>query len=511
MADIYIVDGPTPGEACPEDHSISCDGAAIVEEETKSDPSGEPKPEAGQDGAFEISVSADKLVAELKVVPAKGGGKAVSVDEIMKKVSELGLKQVDADSISRFLKEGNFVHPLVIAEGKPPVPGQDGRVEYPYLEKGGAKVDQFGRMDHRNVSAFKFSAKGEQLVKNYPPIEGKDGVSVFGDAVPYPPGKNMVPTPGKNITVSADGAEYFAAESGLVAMSGNVISVDKVLKTEGDVDFNVGNIDFDGTVVITGAVREGFKVKASADVMAALVSQGTIEAGGNVVIEKGIIGAAGTSVQAKGDVTAKFIENAVIKAGGNVHVSEAILHSTVSAGKNVVVRGGKHSNIVGGNLQVAGSVEAATIGTEVATKTVIEIGYDPVVRNRLQVLETELAKQTENKEKVKQAIATLTTLKARMRQLPPDKEALLKKLTETAATLDRELRDFQKEHDELQSKLQHARPGTVSAKGSIMPGTTVTILNETTKINKNYPATTIYLDREHKKIAFTSFKELDLA
>lgn len=479
-------------------------------EEKKETGDGEPKAGANLDGHFEITVSPDKLRAELKVIPPKPGGQAVAAEAVMQKVSEMGLKDADRAAVEKFLTDANFVMPMVIAEGKSPVDGQDGHVDYLYLEKGGAKEDKHGNVDTRSRTAFKFAATDEKILKNHPPVEGKDGITVFGDAIAYKPGNNPVPAPGKNIRVSEDGTEYFATESGMVTIAGNVISVDKVLKTEGDVDFKVGNIDFDGAVIITGAILEGFKVRATGDVMAAIVSQGSIESGGNVVIEKGIIGTKDTFVNAKGDITAKFIENANIKSGGSVMVSEAILHSTVSAGKHVLVRGGKHCNIVGGSFQVAGCVEATMIGSEVYTKTVIEVGYDPALRAQLQLLDSELAKQTDNQEKMKNAVATLTKLKAQIGKLPPDKDALLKKMTETSKILDKEVRDFQKERSDLQEKLQHARPGTVSAKDAIMPGTTVTILSETTKISKKYPSTTIYLDREHKKIAFTSFTAVEI-
>ena len=79
-----------------------------------------------------------------------------------------------------------------------------------------------------------------------------------------------------------------------------------------------------------------------------------------------------------------------------------------------------------------------------------------------------------------------------------------------SVVLEKEIADFQKEHADLQSRLQHARPGTINAKEAILPGTSVTILSETVKINKKYASTSVYLDREHKKIAFGSFSEVDI-
>lgn len=470
----------------------------------------ESKPKPAQDGQFEIIVSPDRVLAQLKVIPPGLDGQPVVVGDIMHKADEMHLKDVDHGAIAKYLSAEDFVLPTVIARGKAPVDGQDGRVDYLYLEKRETTTDPHGRLDPRSVSAFKFADKDDKLLQKYPPVEGQDGSSVFGDVVSHVPGKVSGPAPGKNIVLSPDGMEYFAAESGLVTIAGDEISVDKVLKIDGDVDFNVGNVDFDGAVIISGAIMEGFKVRATGDVMAQLVSQGTVDAGGKVVIERGIIGANGTSIHAKGDVTAKFVQNANIRSGGNVLISESILHSDVSADKNVVVRGGKHSNIVGGTIQVGGSVEATIIGSDMSAKTTIEVGLDPVARRRIQELETEMAKQNVNQERIKLALETLNKQKSQAGKLPPEKEELLNKLFETKKALEQEIREFHQEQSGLQSRLQNARPGTIGAKEAVMPGTTVTILNETIKINKKNASTNIYLDRNKKQISFAPFTELQI-
>lgn len=470
----------------------------------------EPPPAPNVDGTFEISVSPDKFRAGLAVVLPKGQGRAVTADDVLKKSTEMGLKNVDGTAVSAYLADGNFVQPLTVAEGKSPVDGQDGRVDYLYLEKGGQAEDSHGSVDIRNISAFKFAARGEQIVKIHPPVEGQDGATVFGEPIPYTPGKNPAPSAGKNIEISADGTVYTATEAGCVVTAGETISVEKLLKTDGDVDFNVGNIDFDGVVMIGGAVMEGFKVKATGDVFADLVSQGTVDAGGSVTITKGILGAAGTHVKARGDVRAKFIENAAVDAGGHVMISESIMHSTVTAVGHVIVRGGKHCNIVGGHICSAGNVEAHTLGTEVATQTLIEIGFDPDLRRRLTQMESELPHQTENLEKLKLGLLALNKQKDRDGGLPPDKEHLRNKLAESCEVLKKQVEDMKKVREDLQQHLQTAKPGTVSAKGDLMPGVQVTILRETHKISKRTPSTTVYLDREKKRIAFTSFKETEL-
>ena len=59
-----------------------------------------------------------------------------------------------------------------------------------------------------------------------------------------------------------------------------------MLKVE-NVDNNVGNIRFDGTVLVRGNILNGFKVEADGDVQVnGVVEGGYIENTGNVIVKK---------------------------------------------------------------------------------------------------------------------------------------------------------------------------------------------------------------------------------
>ena len=69
------------------------------------------------------------------------------------------------------------------------------------------------------------------------------------------------------------------------------INVFPVYEVNGDVDYNTGNIDFVGTIVIRGNVRSGFKVKADGDIrIIGSVEGAELEAAGSIEISAGIIG-----------------------------------------------------------------------------------------------------------------------------------------------------------------------------------------------------------------------------
>ena len=59
----------------------------------------------------------------------------------------------------------------------------------------------------------------------------------------------------------------YAAIDGLVTKTEKEkLNVFPVYEVNGDVDYNIGNIDFVGTVVIRGNILTGFRVKASGDI-----------------------------------------------------------------------------------------------------------------------------------------------------------------------------------------------------------------------------------------------------
>ncbi len=472
----------------------------------------ESSPKPARDGSFQISISTDKMTAHLEISPPETGGKPVDLDDISRKITEIGVQGVDPKAVAEFVSAGSYGGPLVIARGMPPRNGEDGKAEFLVIDKARQKKgeNELGRVDYHEYSSLVFAKKDEVLIRRTPPTAGVDGSDVFSAALKAVPGKDLAPAAGQNVVVSKDGRDYSAACAGHVSIQGSSISVEPVLVCEGDVDFKIGNIDFDGSVQVGGAIHEGFSVKATGDVVAQTVSKALIDAGRNVVIEKGIIGSPETLIKAKGSVSARFVENARVEAGKDVVVSEIILHSHVSAGRHVVVRGGKHACITGGRILAGACVEAHTIGAETATKTLIEIGLDPAVKVRLDALEKKISDIKESSDKINQELSTLTKLKERSKRLPPPKETRLLQLQAASQSNAADLRTFQNELADIKKRSATAQPGFVSVKEKIHRGSQISILDYSLTLPKDFTSTRFWLNRDKKEIGFSDFKEIDL-
>jgi uncharacterized protein (DUF342 family) len=113
---------------------------------------------------------------------------------------------------------------------------------------------------------------------------------------------------------------------------------------------------------VNGEVQDGFQVRADGDITVhGTVGAATLEATGNVSLMNGMFGREKGSIIARGDVRATFLTECTVQAQGNVLVQREISRSTVTAGGSVVMsRGGK---IIGGTVRAGREVSAEVVGS----------------------------------------------------------------------------------------------------------------------------------------------------
>lgn len=78
-------------------------------------------------------------------------------------------------------------------------------------------------------------------------------------------------------------------------------------------DNSTGNIDYPGNVTVRGNVKGGFSIIAKGDIVVeGVVEDALIQAGGQIIVKRGIHGMTKGILRAQGNVICKFIENATI-------------------------------------------------------------------------------------------------------------------------------------------------------------------------------------------------------
>ncbi|MGB4440260.1 MAG: FapA family protein, partial [Sedimentibacter sp.] len=224
-----------------------------------------------------------------------------------------------------------------------------------------------GTIDFRNLNKIINVNKDDILCHIIPVQEGIDGIDVYGKIIRYKPGKTVAFNNGNNTYISEDGLKLLSSTDGSVELVNNKVYVESIYRVD-NVDNETGNIDFVGSVVVIGDVKEGFSITAKGDIkIKGMVEGAYIKSEGNVVINKGMNGMGKGTIYAKGDITSKYIENATIVSDKSVF-AEALINSDVKAKESIILRG-SNAAIIGGTCQAAQTIYAKTIGSKTNAET----------------------------------------------------------------------------------------------------------------------------------------------
>ncbi len=445
-----------------------------------------------QDEAFArliVDISRDKMKATVKY-DTKNGSKLPTFDMVMAELTEKGVKfGIDEDEIKRGIES---LSPFVAAQGKPPIPGENAYIDrkFDLGVKGRPVVDQYDRVDYKNLNLFVLAEANETLAIRIPQTKGTAGTNVFGDTVPAQNGRPIPMPAGKNTQVVGEN-QLIATINGQIVDTGNKISVDPRLEIKSSVGVATGDIDFDGSVLISGDVKQGFSVKATGDIeIKGSVNGGEVN-GRSIIISGGITGANRGKVQAVHDVRAAFAENAIVEAGRDIYIADVALHSTLRAGKKIIVEG-KGGKIIGG-LTVSGEeVSAKVIGNDAFVITRVSVGVDP----NLQKEYHEVCKSyKEGKKKLLHITQTLNTLaKIDMSKLPPERMAQINAITRSQFPIAGQLKRDEQKILELETKLSEMKNGKIRVDDVMYPGARLSINSVVKNVQEEYRHCTMSLN-----------------
>lgn len=331
-----------------------------------------------------------------------------------------------------------------IAEGRPAQAGRDGEVAWSVAPPAKIVADAEARIDFRAVTQFVKVSAGQTLCCVKDPQPGTPGRDVFGRELPAAMGRQVTLRLGRNVRFEDDGRTVVSLADGCLRVAGDTVSVEDTCVVKEDVDFGIGNIDFNGVVVVNGSVRDGFSVKATKDIIVRGTACGaTLEAGGDIRITGGVSGHDKGVLRAHGEVAVRYLDNVTVAAGADIHVQMAIMNSAVEAAGSVVVDRGR---IIGGKITAGGDVKASVLGSDMCIPTAIRAGMDLKATARFEQLGEELANVNAQARKIEVALGSLVDDPARIDKLPPEKgDAVRKLITQLeqklsrAAELDKEL------------------------------------------------------------------------
>ena len=433
------------------------------------------KPELDEDASAGVEIVEDGLKARLDYNPPFGG-EDYTVSDIEDLLQEAGVVSgIKREKIQQIVECNEEQKGVVIAEGTEPEPGRDAELEYHFefdqesvgTEREDGSIDFFDRDLITNVEP------GEVLVTKIEAEKGIPGEAVTGEVLEPPAPEDVKLPAGKNVEIKEN--KLIADIEGQAVREGNKVSVTPVHKVQGDLDLDVGNIDFVGSVVITGDVQEGFSIKAEHNIeVKGKVFAAHLEAGGGVKIHQGFIGKDKGEIEAAEDVEIKFVENGSVRSEGSVKVTDAIMHSNIVASGDIIMGKGK-GLIVGGNCRAAEEIEARVVGSSLATTTVLEAGIDPGLKEEITQLEEDLEDNRQNMTKAEKALNLLEKLKEQQGELPQDKEMMYYRLKKTRKNLQEERAKKEEKLEELKQRSKGSKRGKIKVKEKVHPGVTIVI------------------------------------
>lgn len=434
-----------------------------------------------------IRVSPDRLTAFARFYPPSTGGKDLTYEQVLDIIKAGKIVYgIDESAIMMALEEKMYCKDIIIAKGKLPTVGMDAKINYYFDTNNQARPElkEDGSVDFFKLNTLHHCTQGQVLAEIIPAQKGEDGIDVFGAISKARDVKDVKFDHGQNLQISEDGLKLISMVDGHASLIEGAVFVSDVYEVE-DVNTATGNIEYHGTVEVRGNVCENFQIKTDGNVFVNGVVEGAyIEAGGDIIIARGMHGQNKGKLVAGGNIIAKFISSAEVTAGGYVE-AEQILNANVTAGTSVHADAGK-GLVNGGRILAKSCIKLKNAGSPMGSNTIIEVGCDPAAKKRLAILQKDIAERSKTINQLKTGIASALVkvqggTKLTTEQLMSFK-AWQQSLEEEQKQLNAELQEMQQLDDELKDEGN----AHIDIKGTMYQGVNVTISGVNMVVRKEF-------------------------
>lgn len=290
-----------------------------------------------RDGEFKLIIADDKMAAYLTIVPPNGG-RAKNV-EIIRAIHEKGITNGLKHDVLRDAIKSGQCEQLLIAEGILPTLGNptEFRSLLEELEEQLTEIDDNAIVHYNEIGHFLIVNPGDKIMEKIPPVQGVEGKNIFGEPVPT---RNLPDIPFNRdcsgVKPHPENPNILITEiAGQPKLISNGAKINNIVEIE-NVDLSTGNIKFDGSLNVKGDIKSGMRVDVTGDVIVAgMVEAASITAGGNIVVKGGVIGA-GDNLQQQQQPVSGVATTAFFKSAGNIQVMFA-QNATFKATKSIMI------------------------------------------------------------------------------------------------------------------------------------------------------------------------------
>ena len=325
------------------------------------------------DATLSVTISDDKMLAIGELTLAQGGN-VLSLDDAKMQLVKARVARGYKQAFLEKLLQKQFEMPAgsstkgILAKGRLPIDGQD--TKFNTLVKTlkdrlkTPKLKDDGSVDMRDFGKLASVSPGETLIRQQPATPGKEGFNVLGDLLPAKSGEILSLVSGEGTEISkSNPLELVSTIAGVPVEINNGMRVDDIF-TISEVTVKSGHIDFNGSVIVSGNIEPGMRVKAKGDItIFGTVESAQLTAGGNIAVKQGIIGHYKPEDKSL---------SCTLNCKGDIYISHA-QYSYLEATNIIIERQASHCSIRAVNLLQVGQakmvINLATSGAEITADT----------------------------------------------------------------------------------------------------------------------------------------------
>ncbi len=432
------------------------------------------KGEENEEGVIKLSLSTDKMVLYLTdLVQAKGSIPKIGFENVLAQLTEMsiveGLPQAEVNVKAAFemVNNGQKLPPdYIVCRGVKPVHGEDASLDHIYKKAKNKMVKrEDGTVDMRARQHSNLVRKGHAFLRVIEATKGVPGTNLLGETIPANDGKQVEVQAGEGVIFSADRNMFISRFDGIPVIEGGTVTINQAYVVEGDLNFKTGDINFDGNLVVTGNVDSGATAEASGDVQVnGFVQNGTVLAGGRVIVDNGIVTGKTGRIRAGMGVQAGFIENSTVRTPGDIVVMESVINSHLQCGGIARCEEGK--GIVRGGIIECRALECENLGIHDGNTTEIHAGIDFSYESELKDITAMLEDLENNYGEIRKEIKTVKYDKS-IKIGSQDKEEKLEELKRKQEAVEAQLNVMKAKLDTAKENKPVLQPGYVKVNGEL--------------------------------------------
>jgi len=419
---------------------------------------------------FNIQINADASQANLSF------RKDETCDEdLFKLLKELdisyGLKE---DSIRRSL-DVDEINNLIIAEGTPVEEGQDAAVLYNFARKKTWRTigKQYAKIQQQPI--LQMYDPSHVVLKIKAAVKGTDGVNVFGEKILAKTVKDINVMAGENVhTEQKQGIQFFSGKMrGTPIFNKNRLDIIDEFIVDGDLHPDIGNIDFEGNILIKGDVQNGFILKSKKDItVKGVVYKSSLFADGNIVVTAGISGIGPGNFNCKGCLETTYIDECYIELDGDLIVTNEIIASHIFCRGAVIC---EKAEIHGGDLIALRGINVKAIGSEHQVRTHVTAGMDYIYESHLKAAQTQIKKLDLEEVKLNHDLYEFKLKPEIIKLATPKQKQDFKDKLQRLAAIAKEKRELLEPLEAMKAEVDKVAHPEIQVHKIIQPGTTIEI------------------------------------